>query len=158
MESDKDYKNAINTAVRMLSRRRHTSYELEQKLALKGFNKDCIRFAISECKRLDYINDHQTACHYYQELKSKGYGCVKIRLDMKKKGISQEQIDNIFLKYYNESEELETARKVLKKKEPGLNREKDSRKKKEKIYRFLSYRGFTGIIISKLIHDFDKNY
>jgi len=152
-QSDKDYKAAMDTAIRLLCRRRHTSYEIEQKLAARKVNKDCIKAVISKCRHLNYINDKETALQYFQELKNKGCGCLKIRSDMKKKGITQEQIEDIFSKFYNDNEELETARKALQKNLRRFNREKDHWKKKEKIYRFLCYKGFTGSIISKVISE-----
>jgi len=153
--SDKDFKAAMDMAIRLLCRRRHTSYEIEQKLMSKEVNKDCVKAVISECKRLNYINDKETAYQYFKELKSRGCGCMKIRSDMKRKGITQEQIEDVVSEFYNDADELETARKVLQKKMPQFNREKDHRKKREKIYRFLSYRGFTGSIISKLLNNPD---
>lgn len=157
VKSGKDYKKTMEAAVRLLYRRKHTSHELYKKLILKGFEKDFVKAAISECKQLNYINDKETAVQYYHELKARGYGAIKVRFEMRRKGIEPEYIEDIFTKFYNDNEEIETARKVLQKKMHALKREKNKRKFKEKIYRFLSYRGFSGSIISKLIHDLDNS-
>ncbi|QTA88139.1 regulatory protein RecX [Desulfonema magnum] len=155
MNEDSEFKRtcnkAMNAAVRLLSRRNHTKYEIRQKLKQRGFVAEVITKVISECEQFNYINDEQTAQYYLRELQTKGYGLRRIRFSMKKKGLNEELISNILEDHHTDADELENARRSLEKKLRTLNREKDARKRKEKIYRFLYSKGFSASVISELI-------
>ncbi|CAN2039987.1 Regulatory protein RecX [Candidatus Magnetomoraceae bacterium gMMP-15] len=156
MDKNKEYNKAMNTAVRLLSYRNHTEYEISQKLKQRGFDIEIISQIISECQRLKYINDEEYAGLYIEELKAKGYGTYRIRLSLKKKGIISEQINKFLSEHLSEIDEIEIARKAMQKKLKSLSREKDLKKRKEKIYRFLYSRGFSGSVISKLLRKKDQ--
>jgi regulatory protein len=151
-ENEQIYIRAMNTAVRLLARRNHTNYELRQKLKQRKFDTEVITKVLSECERLNYVNDEETARCYFRELKIRGYGIRRIRFSMKKKGLAEEIIDELLSKHEHE-DELENARRAMEKKMRALSREKDMRKRKEKIFRFLASRGFPGSVISELLRD-----
>jgi len=58
-------KKALNTALRILTPRDHSKYELVQKLKQRGFSREVIDAAISSCERFDYINDERTASRVF---------------------------------------------------------------------------------------------
>jgi len=155
--SDKDCNTAMNTAIRLISRRNHTEQEIRQKLRQRGFEAEVIARVISECERFNYINDKETARKYLGELRSKGQGIRGIRFSMKKKGIRDEIIDTVLDENHSAAEELGSADKAFQKKFISLSREKDIRKKREKIFRFLSLRGFSSSVISEVMEsEFSK--
>jgi len=155
--SEKDYTSAMNTAIRLISRRNHTEQEIRQKLRQRGFEAEVIARVISECERFNYINDKETARKYLGELRSKGQGIRGIRFSMKKKGIHNEIIDKVLDENHSAAEELESAAKAFQKKFISLSREKDIRKKREKIFRFLSLRGFSSSVIAEVMEsEFSK--
>jgi len=145
------YRKAMDCAVRLLSRRNHTKHELRQKLRQREFHAEIISDVISECERLRYVNDEETARVYLRELRRKGYGSWRVRFSMRKKGLENDLTDMLLSEENSESDELETARGAIRKKRAAFDREKDMRKKKEKIYRFLCSRGFASSVISELI-------
>lgn len=147
------YRSALDRAVRLLSRRNHTALEIEHKLIRRGFTRETAASVIQECERLRYIDDHETARSYFRELKRKGEGPVRIRARMKQKGLSGEWVESMLFQYTGDAEEIENARKALKKKKPRFDREPDPRKRKEKMYRFLYSRGFSGAVISAVIRE-----
>ncbi len=151
-EFKKKYNKAMNTAIGLLSHRNHTKSEITQKLKQRGTEPEIISKVISECERYNYINDEETGRIFFQQLRARGYGLHRIRYSMKKKGLSNELTDSLLAEYDPETGELENARKVLLNKLSTFNREKDLRKRKEKIYRFLYSRGFAGSVISELIN------
>jgi len=153
--SKKELDKAKNAAVRILASRSHTAFELEQKLTKRNFSMGVIRKVLSECERLKYIDDEANSRRYFEELKSKRYGPHRIRSSMIKKGFKKELIDNILFKYNIEKEEIEDCRRAIQKKINAFNREKDIKRKKEKIYRYLFSRGFSGSIITKIIRELD---
>ncbi len=151
--SEDSYRAALDSAVRLLSRRNHTALEIEQKLRRRGFSQETAASVIQECERLRYIDDHETARCYFRELKRKGEGSLRIRARMKQKGLSGEGVESMLFQYTGDAEEIENARKALKKKKPRFDREPDPRKRKEKMYRFLCSRGFSGAVISAVIRE-----
>ena len=146
----------MNSAVRILTKRDHSKYELKQKLHQRGFASKVIDTVIAECERLDYINDLRTAHLYILQLKRKCFGRRYVRMALKKKRLGGAVAENLLLKNYPEADERENAGKILQKKEKTFEPEEDLKKRKEKIYRFLCSRGFSKYVISELIRDVVK--
>jgi regulatory protein len=142
---------AMNTAVRILTHRDHSKYELKQKLQKRGFAREVIDTVIAECERLDYINDPRTAHLYILQLKRKCFGRRYIRMALKKKRLSGAVAENLLLENYPEAEERENAGRILEKKRETFEREEDKKKSREKIFRFLVSRGFNKDIIRDLV-------
>jgi regulatory protein len=141
---------AMNTAVRILTHRDHSRYELEQKLQQRGFESNIIDAVIAECERLDYINDSRTARVYISQLKRKCFGKRYIRMALKKKRLGRTAIEKILPESYSEADERENAGRLLEKKKERFARETDPHKKSDKIYRFLYSRGFSTAVIRSL--------
>ncbi len=141
----------MDTAIRILARRSHASAEIRQKLRQRGFDADIIHTVISECERMHYIDDGETAGQYFRELKNKGCGPQRIRADMKKKGLWGDSAELLVSEYAESTEEKEMLCQVFEKKKAAFDREKDGRKRKDKIFRFLSSRGFSAGLISELL-------
>ena len=142
---------ALNTALRILTPRDHSKYELVQKLKQRGFSRVDIDDAISACVRFDYINDVRTAQVYIRQLKRKGYGKKRIRLELNKKRLKGDRIQGILDQRVSETDEREGAARILKKNIKRFERETDSLKRRDKIYRFLHARGFSqGVIAENL--------
>jgi SOS response regulatory protein OraA/RecX len=57
-------RDAMNAAVRILTHRDHSKYELKQKLQKRGFASEVIDTVILACLRLNYIDDERTARVY----------------------------------------------------------------------------------------------
>ena len=146
------YQKALNTAIRLLTRRDHSTYELTRKLEQRGFYQDTIGGVIAECVRFDYLNDERTARGLIRQLKHKGFGLKRIRLELNKKGLMGPYIEGILTKSVSEADERECAERILLKHIRKFDRERDNLKRRNKIYRFLYSRGFAEGIILELIH------
>jgi regulatory protein len=152
--SNSRYKKALDTAVRVLTRRDHTRLEIEQKLKQRGYDSEVIRAVVVECERLNYIDDERTAKVYIFQLARRGFGFRRIRLELLKKGLRGDRFEQIVKESRLEIDEREIASSVLQKKMKSFEREEDSKKRRDKIYRFLYSRGFSQSIISELIRGF----
>jgi regulatory protein len=151
-EISKDlYRKSLNTALRILTGRDHSKYELEQKLKQRGISGQLLDNVISTCERYDYINDERTVQVYIRQLKRKGYGLKRIRYELTKKGLKGNRIHDILSGSLSEADERECAQRVLQKHLGRFEREKDSLKRRAKIYRFLYARGFSEGVISELM-------
>jgi regulatory protein len=143
--------DAMNTAVRILTHRDHSRYELKQKLQQRGFGSNVITAVIAECERLNYINDSRTARVYISQLKRKCFGKRYIRMALKKKRLGGSAIEKILPDSYSEADERKNAARLLEKKKERFARETDPHKKNDKIYRFLYSRGFSPAVIRSLV-------
>ncbi len=150
------YQKAMNTAVRLLARRDHTSLEIQQKLGQRGFGREVIDRVLAECRRLDYIDDERTARMYIGQLARRGFGFRRIRLELKKKGLAGGTFENILTESNSEIDELEIARKVMLKRMKSFERVEDHQKRRDKIYRFLHARGFAESVISEILRKLPK--
>ena len=142
-KAETQFRSAMDTAVRILTSRSHTAIELTRKLKKRRIKPAIVEQVLTECKRLNYIDDENTARFYLNELKLKGYGRRYVRNAMRKKGLAAETIEIALEEGYSGSEEKEIALKMLAKKKSTFTREKDSYKRKGKIYRYLYTRGFS---------------
>lgn len=144
---------AMAAAMRILTRRGHSTQEIRQKLFDRGFSAGEVKHVISECLRLHFLDDSQLAKDYLVELQQKGCGNFKIKMMLRKKGIS----DDIISETIGEAKEneLDYADHCFNQKLKALRRETDRRKLQEKMFRFMFGRGFSTetvkILWSKMI-------
>ena len=150
------YQSAMNTAVRLLTRRDHTGFEIFQKLGQRGFSGGVIDRVLAECRRLDYIDDERTARIYIGQLARRGFGFRRIRLELRKKGLTGERFEIILNAHRAEIDEHEIARKVMLKKMKSFESVEDRQKRRDKMYRFLYSRGFDASVISEVIRKLPK--
>ena len=144
-------KSVLNTALRILTRRDHSRFELVRKLKQRGFCQEDIDVAVSSCERFDYINDERTAKVYIRQLKRRGYGKKRIQLELNKKGLKGDPIQQILNESVSERDESEGAERILTKNVKRFEREKDLQKRRDKMYRFLHTRGFSRDVITNTI-------
>ncbi|MBI9086315.1 MAG: regulatory protein RecX [Desulfobacterales bacterium] len=149
-DPDPTFKSAMETAVRILTRRNHSCHELRTKLIRKGISREVATEVQAACEQLNYLDDRRMARFYVDELQAKGYGFYFVQKAMRTKGFAQELIDLILGQARPESDEIETARRALEKKQRTFEREKDPGKRREKIYRYLYSRGFSSSVIATL--------
>ena len=146
--SEQDYRKALNAALRLLTRRDHSKYELAQKLKQRDFEDNVIKKVFLECERLGYLNEERTAQVFIGQLLRKGYGAKRIRHELNMKGLTDKAIPAAML---SEADERVNAERVLIKNIKRFSREDDPQKKRDKIYRFLYSRGFSDQVILELI-------
>ena len=103
----------MNAAVRILTHRDHSRYELKRKLQQRGFASEVIDAVIQECERFNYIDDQRTARVYISQLKRKRFGKRYIRMALKKKRLYGAAIEEILIENYAEIEERKNADKLM---------------------------------------------
>ena len=145
------YRKALNTALRILTRRDHSKHELSQKLTARGYPREIIDNVISRCERFDYINDERTAQVFIRQLHRKGYGQRRIRAELNLKGLRGKHFQDMVSQSISLSDERQGAEKIYHKNSRRFERVKDVSKRKDKIYRYLDGRGFSKTVISELV-------
>lgn len=138
---EKPKKNAMEKAMRLLSRRALSERELLNKLCAAGYPFREARDAVAECRKRGYVNDEAFAADYTELLAGRCLGGRRIRLALRKRGIPAE-LQEEPLEAAAETE-AERASEALAYKLRLLARETDPRRKREKAFRFLVGRGFS---------------
>ncbi|MGI6038634.1 MAG: regulatory protein RecX [Clostridiales bacterium] len=89
-------KSALSQAGKMLSMRMMTKKQVLDKLAEKGFCEEDADFAVENLERMNAIDDLNYACQYVAGRTARGYGPVRIRMELRQRGIDDEDIESAF--------------------------------------------------------------
>lgn len=146
------YKAALDSALRILTRRDHSAAELRRKLVQRRFEREVIDQVISECRRLNYLDDSRFAKGLIRHIKRKGRGPQHLKQDCRRRGLKGAEIERLLIGAYGEGEELQIAMRVAAKKLASIG-DLEPRKCREKIYRFLVSRGFSKTVILETLRD-----
>lgn len=126
-------------ALRMLTRRDYSQQELTLKLKTKGFAQQAIQSVVMELAQSGFINEIRFCENYIYWRRAKGYGPVRICMELQARGIPSDMIAER-LEMADNAWSIE-ARKVWQKQFKGkLAKDYLSQAKQ---MRFLQYRGFT---------------
>ena len=140
--------NLWNKALDILSRREHSTYELRIKLKkFKHEDKD-LNETIEKLKASNFINDERFAVMFIKSKAKSGYGPSYIAQYLMKKRIQPDLYDINSLNINWESICIDQFNKKRQGRDINL-------KEKEKILRFLAYRGFSYEIIKNALKEYD---
>ncbi len=142
------YAAAKNAAVKYLSLKLRTSFELKEKLRELGYEEATINKVINDLTEIDYINDYKYAVKYITEktkLKPKSIKLLAMELDYK--GIPDDIINSVIEELSPDDDEV--ALGLLKKRYSKFKEFDEILIKKMKSY--LAGKGFNYNQISKAI-------
>ena len=152
IQDENEMKLAWNYAMNILSARSYTEFQLLKKLKAKEVKQKIQEYILTEAKRLNLINDVFFAKQYALELHNKGFGIKALKVKMQQKGIPSELIEKTLLELDESLSDITPAKNIFDKKLNFLKRkEADTRKLKEKMYRFMISKGFPYDTISDLL-------
>lgn len=80
-------------AVRLLSRREHSTEELRRKLAAKGHPKATIDAVLDKLARKKWVSDERFASNYVHHHARRGQGPVRIRAELRQQGVADSHIE-----------------------------------------------------------------
>ena len=78
-----------NTAMNLLARREHSAIELMQKLKLREHNPDDISKVIEKLQADNLQSDERFAESFINQRVNAGYGPIKIRHELRQKGVDE---------------------------------------------------------------------
>lgn len=135
-------------AVKLLSLRLLSEKELFEKLRLKGYDEEIINEVLLDLKSIGYINDMIYARKFvYERVKLKPKSKKMLKMELKKKGISDEISDEVINNLdYDETLEI---KRLIKKRFGKYNLEDP--KVIKKVYSFLLHRGFDYEIVKDIL-------
>jgi regulatory protein len=136
----------FQTAIRLLARREHSRFELQQKLIQRGFTPNIVEPLLKQLLEKNLLSDKRFAENYIHYRTNKGYGPLRIAAELQHRGVDRDIIDELL---DASSEEWIQKIQYLKQKrfgkKPPIHFNEQARQ-----MRFFQYRGFTPDQIRKI--------
>lgn len=143
LQSDKE--RAFVYAMDYISKYTATQKQLQNKLYEKGYHSVVVNYVIEKAKKYGYINDFDYA-KCYVEYNKKMKGAVRLKAELRNKGIAQEIISQVL---EETSFDKEGALNLAKK--HSRNKDLNDKNYIAKLNRYLAYRGFEWSEISECV-------
>jgi regulatory protein len=145
---------AKQRAMDYLAHKPRTETEVRRKLRREDYHRDVIDDTITRLHELGYLDDESYARDYVRgRFQSKGYGPVRVKMELKERGVDRHVADRVVSAYYEEADTLEVARQKARKRWGRLDDEEDPRRRKQKLYRYLKRRGYTYDTIRQVVDE-----
>jgi len=144
---------ARERAVRYLTFKDRSEYEILNKLIDAGFDKNIAQNAVNDLKAIGYLDDTRFAMKYLSErIRTKALSKKTLGYELKNKGVDKEIIEKALSEF--EIDDYEVALREGKRKfgKYDLN----DKKIEQKLCRFLLHRGFSYEIVDKVIREMKK--
>ncbi len=135
LESEKDV--AFDKALTHLSATRKTEKHMREFLEKKGYLPAVIEYVMDKLRGYEFVNDGEYAKAYVGFTADKKGGRL-IRMELKQKGISDEEIDGAMESISAQAQE-ETATRILQK---YMKSKESTRENLQKAFRYLMGKGF----------------
>ena len=120
-----------------------TEREVRTKLRQLDYRSEAIEKVIERLLELGYLNDTSYAKSFAgSRLRNKGHGPRRLKADLKRKGVDEKTINIALEEVTEETDPLETARRIGEKRWQRLEKESNPMKKRKKLFDFLVRRGF----------------
>ncbi|TVQ65586.1 MAG: regulatory protein RecX [Balneolaceae bacterium] len=157
VEALEGYHAVKNKAYDYLSRRDHATGELSAKLSKKGFSTEMIELVKEELSAKGYLNDQVFSEKYAEEkIVLNRWGRRKIEAELLKKGVAIHHIRNGLDTAFSGQQESEICLELIRKRKTHFLKEENPAKRKNKIFNYLSGKGFSTAPISGAIHQFEQ--
>ena len=143
MQKESEIEIAFNKAIKKISLRMHSKYEIENYLRTKGFLPEIISIVVNRLEEYKYLNDEEYARTVVKSYKLNGRNAIIQKL--KQRGIEQATIDMVLNN--TEDMEYEKAKEALKKYIRTHDKDKINY---PNIYRYLIAKGFSYDIASSV--------
>jgi regulatory protein len=125
-------------AMRLLSRREHSTEELKRKLAAKGHPEASIATVLGELGEKKLVSDERFTTNYVHHHARRGQGPVRIRAELRQQGVADSQIKQEIAAGEQDWNSLATE---VRRRKFGVEPPKTAAERAKQA-RFLQYRGF----------------
>jgi len=141
--------SAKSVAVRLLSRREHSAFEIRDKLLKRDFDSEEIARVIIELQQGGWLSDERFAEAYIRMRQLKGFGPVRIAMELNERGVKESIVDDYL--HADDDSWRQTLEQQYRKK--YKDKPIDDYNDKAKRIRFLQYRGFALDVIYQVVKD-----
>ena len=151
MLDPEELKRAKAVALRYLSYRDRSKFEVSQRLDQKEFAKNLIRETIDWLTRLGYLNDERFALAWSRSrVSTKKFGEYRLRRELSAKGLAAGIIEQTLQIVYSEASEWDLAQSLALKKLSQL-KGVDPKSKSRRLAQFLQRKGFPSDTVFKTV-------
>lgn len=127
---DSDLRRATEKALYLLEHRDHSKRELAEKISRTAASRQAAQKAAERMEELGLVNDESFAQRYAKDLfQRKRYGPMRVRQELRQKGIDPELIDRLLEEYGDEDRYIEQIGEVLRRKYPGWQEDEKIRRR-----------------------------
>lgn len=156
--SEENFKTAMNLAVRYLSYRARSEYEMSVYLKKKNVSYKMIHQVVRHLKELKYLDDTVYCKQYiHSRCTCKPRSKYALTMELKNKGIDDSLIDFVLA----EVDDEKMAMNAIKKKQHAWQK-LDTETLEKKVMNFLRYRGFSygicRVTLEKILNEADDGY
>lgn len=152
MQESEDIHAIRVSALRYLGRRAHAVQELEQKLRNKNYPQENITLVLEELTQKGWLDDLKFSEIYAGEKAGlKGWGPNKIKSSLIRKGISPHQAEKSLEIVMENLDLRQICVDLVMKKKSRFLREKEPYKRNQKIYRYLTGKGYSSQTITSVL-------
>ncbi len=149
-----DVEKAKNEAIRYLSCRARSVFEVRQRLEKRGFSGEAIDASVERLVELGLLDDPDFARRYARDMVNlKGYGRYLVAVRLKQKGIDADLAESVIDDIFEEFSEKEVAAGLLRKKR---KENRDSHREKGRLGRYLQSKGYPWDVIRDVIREIDE--
>ena len=155
-QDEKELKRARNAAYRYLTIRARSRAEVEKKLRDREYPADIIRSVIDYLLSMGYLDDASFARQWAaSRMRVRGLGRRRIEQELRQKGIEEFVLRDVVHGLFDETAEIDIARKEAEKKLRTLARfEPEVRKRR--LAGYLERKGFPTGVIRTLLRSLDQ--
>jgi len=147
MPDPESFKKAKAHALRYLSYRDRSKWELSQYLGKKEHSPPVIQKTLDYLAELNYVDDQRFALQWGQyKINKNKIGKNRLYVELLGKGVNKETIEGILSALYEENPEMELAVECARKKWVAL-KSFEEKKKKQLLVQYLQRKGFSSDII-----------
>lgn len=135
-ELENVYQNTLEAAARQLSYRALSVSALRDKLLSRGYQEDAVDYALAYLQEHGFLDDTKYAESTVRSYKRRGYGTLRIRQELRRRGVDAAEADEVMDTYEPDWESMEA---LLDKR---LHGDLSDRKEVNKAVAALQRRGF----------------
>ena len=150
IQKENDLTMAKRDSLRFLSYRPRSEWEIKKKLLDKEYPLYIVEEALNWLKEKEFINDRDFSLKWIKyQLSKKPFGKIKLKNELRKKGIDKEIINSVIDSFFEQKDELELAYQLITKKYNSIALKNIELNPKD-IIKLLKSRGFSSSIIEQI--------
>lgn len=146
-----ELKKAQSAALKVLSYRDRSEFEIRERLDQKGFAKTTIRETVGWLTRLGYLNDERFALAWSRSrVSAKKFGEYRLRRELSAKGLATGIIEQTMQIVYSEVDEWDLAQSLAQKKLSQIQGV-DPKSQSRRLVQYLQRKGFPSDTVFKTV-------
>ncbi|MFC1632634.1 regulatory protein RecX [Patescibacteria group bacterium] len=152
--AENSFEKAWKYAERFLTQQPRTSGQVRRKLSQRSYNEEIIEQVVAELKDSGFLDDRKYAEDYINNsVFYRPMGRIMLKQKLAQRLLHPDVIESTMQEFFTEDQERKALLTAFEKKDALLKNEKDPKKKKEKLGRYLASRGFPAGLILEIINN-----